>query len=100
MSAGGICLEAEHEQLYCSSSEKMTLLMALMYRMPSGSVTFSLVRGGATLLVKYLNAGLGDRMAARNTLKQTHSTGQTWVLFACTVTLTANSPGSCQDLKS
>lgn len=41
--------------------------MALMYREPSGSVNFSLVRGGVTLLVKYLKSGLGDWMASWNT---------------------------------
>lgn len=53
------------------------LLIALMYREPSGSVNFSLVRGGMTPLVKYLKAGLGDWMASWNTCrrKQTrHST--------------------------
>lgn len=47
----------------------MILPMALMYREPSGSVIFSLARGGMTPLVKYLNAGLGDWMASRNTLE-------------------------------
>ena len=47
----------------------MIWLIVLMYREPSGSVTFSLVRGGTTPLVKYLNAGLGDWMASRNTLE-------------------------------
>lgn len=51
----------------------MILLIALMYREPSGSVTFSLVRGGTTSLVKYLNAGLGDWMASWNTLKAEHT---------------------------
>lgn len=60
-------LKAKRVQTYCSSAEKMILLMALMYREPSGSVNFSLVRGGMTPLVKYLNAGLGDWMASWNT---------------------------------
>lgn len=50
--------------IHCSSVEKIILLIVLMYREPSGSVTFSLVRGGTTSLVKYLNAGLGDWMAS------------------------------------
>lgn len=44
-----------------------------MYREPSGSVTFSLVRGGMASLVKYLNAGLGDWIASWNTLKVKHT---------------------------
>lgn len=46
----------------------MILLKALMYREPSGCVTFSLMRGGTPPPVKYLNAGLADRMASKNTL--------------------------------
>lgn len=55
--------------IYCSSVEKMILLIALMYCVPSGCVIFSLVSGGTTPLVKYLNAGLGDWMASRKTLE-------------------------------
>lgn len=60
--------------IYCSSVEKIILLIVLMYCEPSGSVTFSLVRGDMTSLVKYLNAGSGDWIASWNTFKvKTHS---------------------------
>lgn len=51
----------------------MSLLIVLMYSEPSGSVTFSFMRGGMTSLVKYLNAGLGDWIASWNTLKEKHT---------------------------
>lgn len=66
-------LNLKKGEIYFSSVEKMTLLIALMYREPSGSVTFSWVRGGMISLVKYLNAGLGDWIASWNTLKVKHT---------------------------
>lgn len=53
------------------------MLIVLMYWDPSCSLTFSLVRGGMTLLVKYLNAGLGEWMASRKTL-ETKNTWHRW----------------------
>lgn len=61
---------------YFSSAEKIILLIAWMHSEPSGSVIFSWVRGGTTPLVKYLNAGLGDWMASRNTLETKPNTPQ------------------------
>lgn len=71
-------LKTRHVENYWSSDEKIILFIALMYRKPSGSVIFSLVRGGMTPLVKYLNAGLGDWMASRNTLETKTNTPQQW----------------------